>query len=94
MTISPFSGRLDICPQDKGRVDLYVKLAKQDMMVSCLFINLKRLNSTFTVMFILMCLFCAYILAYVKFWHFVFCKWRLNLFLNTRKGKHRIKKKV
>lgn len=42
VTISPFSGRLDICPQDKGRVDLYVKLAKQDMMVSCLFVNLKH----------------------------------------------------
>uniref|UniRef100_A0A493TG19 Patatin like phospholipase domain containing 4 n=2 Tax=Anas platyrhynchos platyrhynchos TaxID=8840 RepID=A0A493TG19_ANAPP len=33
VTISPFSGRLDICPQDKGRVDLYVKLAKQDIML-------------------------------------------------------------
>ncbi|NXD16528.1 PLPL4 protein, partial [Nothocercus nigrocapillus] len=34
VTVSPFSGRLDICPQDKGHVDLYVKLAKQDIMVS------------------------------------------------------------
>ncbi|XP_066032887.1 patatin-like phospholipase domain-containing protein 4 isoform X1 [Chamaea fasciata] len=42
VTISPFSGRLDICPQDKGRVDLYVKLAKQDMMLSLA--NLVRLN--------------------------------------------------
>lgn len=42
VTISPFSGRLDICPQDKGRVDLYVKLAKQDMMLSLA--NLIRLN--------------------------------------------------
>ncbi|NXU16531.1 PLPL4 protein, partial [Pardalotus punctatus] len=42
VTISPFSGRLDICPQDKGRVDLYVKLAKQDMMLSRA--NLVRLN--------------------------------------------------
>ncbi|XP_040390059.1 patatin-like phospholipase domain-containing protein 4 isoform X2 [Cygnus olor] len=42
VTISPFSGRLDICPQDKGRVDLYVKLAKQDIMLSLA--NLIRLN--------------------------------------------------
>ncbi|XP_074670977.1 patatin-like phospholipase domain-containing protein 4 isoform X1 [Strix aluco] len=42
VTISPFSGRLDICPQDKGRVDLYVKLAKQDIMLSLA--NLVRLN--------------------------------------------------
>ncbi|XP_057275531.1 patatin-like phospholipase domain-containing protein 4 isoform X2 [Pezoporus wallicus] len=32
VTISPFSGRLDICPQDKGHVDLYIKYAKQDIM--------------------------------------------------------------
>ncbi|NXN91912.1 PLPL4 protein, partial [Rhinopomastus cyanomelas] len=42
VTVSPFSGRLDICPQDKGRVDLYVKLAKQDLMLSVA--NLVRLN--------------------------------------------------
>uniref|UniRef100_A0A803V6Q6 Patatin like phospholipase domain containing 4 n=1 Tax=Ficedula albicollis TaxID=59894 RepID=A0A803V6Q6_FICAL len=42
VTISPFSGRLDICPEDKGRVDLYIKLAKQDMMLSLA--NLVRLN--------------------------------------------------
>uniref|UniRef100_A0A8C8EBV4 Patatin like phospholipase domain containing 4 n=1 Tax=Otus sunia TaxID=257818 RepID=A0A8C8EBV4_9STRI len=42
VTISPFSGRLDICPQDKGRVDLYVKFAKQDIMLSLA--NLVRLN--------------------------------------------------
>ncbi|NXX78173.1 PLPL4 protein, partial [Urocolius indicus] len=42
VTISPFSGRLDICPQDKGRVDLYVKLAKHDIMLSVA--NLVRLN--------------------------------------------------
>ncbi|XP_027641497.2 patatin-like phospholipase domain-containing protein 4 isoform X1 [Falco peregrinus] len=34
VTVSPFSGRLDICPQDKGRLDLYVKFAKQDIMLS------------------------------------------------------------
>ncbi|XP_006031379.1 patatin-like phospholipase domain-containing protein 4 isoform X4 [Alligator sinensis] len=42
VTISPFSGRLDICPQDKGRVALYVKVAKQDLMLSVA--NLIRLN--------------------------------------------------
>ncbi|XP_065718395.1 patatin-like phospholipase domain-containing protein 4 isoform X1 [Patagioenas fasciata] len=42
VTVSPFSGRLDICPQDKGRVDLYVKFAKQDIMLSLA--NLVRLN--------------------------------------------------
>ncbi|XP_072705622.1 patatin-like phospholipase domain-containing protein 4 isoform X4 [Ciconia boyciana] len=42
VTISPFSGRSDICPQDKGRVDLYVKFAKQDIMLSLA--NLVRLN--------------------------------------------------
>ncbi|XP_008492973.2 patatin-like phospholipase domain-containing protein 4 isoform X1 [Calypte anna] len=42
VTISPFSGRLDVCPQDKGRVDLYLKLAKQDIMLSLA--NLIRLN--------------------------------------------------
>ncbi|KAF4795616.1 Patatin-like phospholipase domain-containing protein 4 [Turdus rufiventris] len=42
VTISPFSGRLDVCPEDKGRVDLYIKLAKQDMMLSLA--NLVRLN--------------------------------------------------
>ncbi|XP_067997898.1 patatin-like phospholipase domain-containing protein 4 isoform X1 [Melanerpes formicivorus] len=42
VTVSPFSGRLDICPQDKGHVDLYLKLAKQDIMLSLS--NLVRLN--------------------------------------------------
>uniref|UniRef100_A0A8C9GRQ0 Patatin like phospholipase domain containing 4 n=1 Tax=Piliocolobus tephrosceles TaxID=591936 RepID=A0A8C9GRQ0_9PRIM len=32
VTISPFSGRLDISPQDKGQLDLYVNIAKQDIM--------------------------------------------------------------
>ncbi|XP_075450676.1 patatin-like phospholipase domain-containing protein 4 isoform X2 [Ascaphus truei] len=32
VTVSPFCGRQDICPQDKGHVDLYVKLAKQDIL--------------------------------------------------------------
>nr|XP_044624109.1 patatin-like phospholipase domain-containing protein 4 isoform X2 [Equus asinus] len=34
VTISPFSGRLDISPQDKGQLDLYVTIANQDIMVS------------------------------------------------------------
>ncbi|XP_061222478.1 patatin-like phospholipase domain-containing protein 4 isoform X3 [Neopsephotus bourkii] len=45
VTISPFSGRLDICPQDKGHVDLYIKYAKQDIMLSLA--NLVRLNQAF-----------------------------------------------
>ncbi|XP_005151481.1 patatin-like phospholipase domain-containing protein 4 isoform X1 [Melopsittacus undulatus] len=45
VTISPFSGRLDICPQDKGYVDLYIKYAKQDIMLSLA--NLVRLNQAF-----------------------------------------------
>ncbi|XP_012292992.1 patatin-like phospholipase domain-containing protein 4 isoform X1 [Aotus nancymaae] len=42
VTISPFSGRLDISPQDKGRLDLYVNITKQDIMLSLT--NLERLN--------------------------------------------------
>nr|XP_010334474.1 patatin-like phospholipase domain-containing protein 4 isoform X2 [Saimiri boliviensis boliviensis] len=42
VTISPFSGRLDISPQDKGLLDLYVNIAKQDIMLSLA--NLERLN--------------------------------------------------
>ncbi|XP_007429414.1 patatin-like phospholipase domain-containing protein 4 isoform X2 [Python bivittatus] len=34
VTISPFCGRVDICPQNKGRVDIYAKVAKQDLMLS------------------------------------------------------------
>ncbi|KAJ6667557.1 hypothetical protein lerEdw1_016678 [Lerista edwardsae] len=34
VTVSPFCGRLDICPQDKGHIDIYIKVAKQDVMVS------------------------------------------------------------
>uniref|UniRef100_A0ABI7VWQ4 PNPLA domain-containing protein n=1 Tax=Felis catus TaxID=9685 RepID=A0ABI7VWQ4_FELCA len=42
VTISPFSGRLDISPQDKGQLNVYVNIAKQDMMLSVA--NLVRLN--------------------------------------------------
>uniref|UniRef100_A0A9L0IXP4 Patatin like phospholipase domain containing 4 n=1 Tax=Equus asinus TaxID=9793 RepID=A0A9L0IXP4_EQUAS len=42
VTISPFSGRLDISPQDKGQLDLYVTIANQDIMLSVA--NLVRLN--------------------------------------------------
>uniref|UniRef100_A0A8C0W370 PNPLA domain-containing protein n=1 Tax=Castor canadensis TaxID=51338 RepID=A0A8C0W370_CASCN len=42
VTISPFSGRLDISPQDKGQLDLYINITNQDIMVSLE--NLIRLN--------------------------------------------------
>ncbi|XP_023370823.1 patatin-like phospholipase domain-containing protein 4 isoform X3 [Otolemur garnettii] len=42
VTISPFSGRLDISPEDKGQLALYVNVAKQDIMLSMA--NLVRLN--------------------------------------------------
>ncbi|XP_069496071.1 patatin-like phospholipase domain-containing protein 4 isoform X1 [Ambystoma mexicanum] len=42
VTISPFCGRLDICPRDKGLMDLYLTIAKQDVMMSMA--NLYRLN--------------------------------------------------
>ncbi|KAM5221957.1 patatin-like phospholipase domain-containing protein 4 [Ctenodactylus gundi] len=42
VTISPFCGRLDISPRDKGRLDLYMSIAKQDVMLSLA--NLVRLN--------------------------------------------------
>ncbi|XP_025713566.1 patatin-like phospholipase domain-containing protein 4 isoform X3 [Callorhinus ursinus] len=42
VTISPFSGRLDISPQDKGQLDLYVSIANQDITLSVA--NLVRLN--------------------------------------------------
>uniref|UniRef100_A0A8D0HDE9 Patatin like phospholipase domain containing 4 n=1 Tax=Sphenodon punctatus TaxID=8508 RepID=A0A8D0HDE9_SPHPU len=44
VTISPFSGLLDVCPQDKGLVDLYIRLPKQDIMLSVA--NLVRLNQS------------------------------------------------
>ncbi|XP_071076502.1 patatin-like phospholipase domain-containing protein 4 isoform X3 [Desmodus rotundus] len=31
VTISPFSGRLDISPQDRGRLDLYLNVTNQDI---------------------------------------------------------------
>ncbi|XP_054830794.1 patatin-like phospholipase domain-containing protein 4 isoform X2 [Eublepharis macularius] len=42
VTVSPFCGRLDICPQNKGRINVYVKIAKQDFMLSIA--NLIRLH--------------------------------------------------
>ncbi|XP_019665887.1 patatin-like phospholipase domain-containing protein 4 isoform X2 [Ailuropoda melanoleuca] len=42
VTISPFSGRLDISPQDKGQLDLHVNIANQDIMLSVA--NLVRLH--------------------------------------------------
>nr|XP_020861874.1 patatin-like phospholipase domain-containing protein 4 isoform X1 [Phascolarctos cinereus] len=42
VTVSPFSGRLDISPEDKGQLDLYINIANQDIMLSVA--NLVRLN--------------------------------------------------
>ncbi|XP_032247068.1 patatin-like phospholipase domain-containing protein 4 isoform X7 [Phoca vitulina] len=42
VTISPFSGRLDISPRDRGQLDLYVSVANQDIMLSVA--NLVRLS--------------------------------------------------
>ncbi|XP_067841787.1 patatin-like phospholipase domain-containing protein 4 isoform X1 [Heptranchias perlo] len=42
VTVSPFSGKLDICPQDKGQSNLYVTIAKQDFILSIT--NIVRLN--------------------------------------------------
>ncbi|XP_006730334.1 patatin-like phospholipase domain-containing protein 4 [Leptonychotes weddellii] len=42
VTISPFSGRLDISPRDRGQLDLYVTVANQDIMLSVA--NLVRLS--------------------------------------------------
>uniref|UniRef100_A0A4W2DR18 PNPLA domain-containing protein n=1 Tax=Bos indicus x Bos taurus TaxID=30522 RepID=A0A4W2DR18_BOBOX len=42
VTISPFSGRLDVCPQDKGRLHFYVSITNQEVLLSVA--NLVRLN--------------------------------------------------
>ncbi|XP_053313370.1 patatin-like phospholipase domain-containing protein 4 isoform X2 [Spea bombifrons] len=42
ITVSPFCGRHNICPEDIGHVDLYLKVAKQDILLSTA--NLERLN--------------------------------------------------
>ncbi|XP_058906101.1 patatin-like phospholipase domain-containing protein 4 isoform X9 [Kogia breviceps] len=42
VTISPFSGRMDISPQDRGQLDFYVTIAKQDILLSMA--NLVRLH--------------------------------------------------
>ncbi|XP_063811572.1 patatin-like phospholipase domain-containing protein 4 isoform X2 [Pseudophryne corroboree] len=34
VTVSPFCGRQDICPEDKGHVDLYFNIAMQDVLLS------------------------------------------------------------
>nr|KAF6492805.1 patatin like phospholipase domain containing 4 [Molossus molossus] len=34
VTVSPFTGRLDISPQDDGRLGSYVRVANQDVLVS------------------------------------------------------------
>ncbi|XP_044288444.1 patatin-like phospholipase domain-containing protein 4 isoform X1 [Varanus komodoensis] len=40
VTVSPFCGRFDICPQEKGHMDIYAKVANQDIMLSTA--NFKR----------------------------------------------------
>lgn len=42
VTISPFSGRLDICPEDKGLLDLYINITNQHLRLSVA--NLVRLS--------------------------------------------------
>ncbi|KAM4700081.1 patatin-like phospholipase domain-containing protein 4 [Discoglossus pictus] len=42
ITVSPFCGKLDICPNDKGHMDIYLNVAKQDILLSAA--NLERLN--------------------------------------------------
>nr|XP_020765624.1 patatin-like phospholipase domain-containing protein 4 isoform X2 [Odocoileus virginianus texanus] len=42
VTISPFSGRLDVSPQDKRRLHFYVSITNQDVLLSVA--NLVRLN--------------------------------------------------
>ncbi|XP_030057489.1 patatin-like phospholipase domain-containing protein 4 isoform X1 [Microcaecilia unicolor] len=42
VTVSPFSGRMDVCPQDNGMSKLHFTLAQQDTTISLA--NLERLN--------------------------------------------------
>ncbi|KAM9041813.1 patatin-like phospholipase domain-containing protein 4 isoform 2-T2 [Megaptera novaeangliae] len=42
VTISPFSGRMDISPRGKGQLDFYVTITKQDILLSMA--NLVRLH--------------------------------------------------
>ncbi|KAM8977645.1 patatin-like phospholipase domain-containing protein 4 [Pelodytes ibericus] len=42
ITVSPFCGRNNICPKDKGHMDLYLTIAKQDILLSVA--NFERLN--------------------------------------------------
>ncbi|XP_054977486.1 patatin-like phospholipase domain-containing protein 4 isoform X2 [Sorex araneus] len=42
VTVSPFSGRLDISPRDKGQLDVYMNISNQDLVLSLA--NLVRLN--------------------------------------------------
>ncbi|XP_072900345.1 patatin-like phospholipase domain-containing protein 4 isoform X1 [Hemitrygon akajei] len=42
LTVSPFSGKLDICPQDEDQKNLYITIAKQDFILSIA--NFVRLN--------------------------------------------------
>ncbi|XP_059819726.1 patatin-like phospholipase domain-containing protein 4 isoform X2 [Hypanus sabinus] len=42
LTVSPFSGKLDICPQDEDQKNLYITIAKQDFILSVA--NFVKLN--------------------------------------------------
>ncbi|XP_043751460.1 patatin-like phospholipase domain-containing protein 4 isoform X2 [Cervus elaphus] len=42
VTISPFSGRLDVSPQDKGRLHFYVSITNQDVLRQKLATGLRR----------------------------------------------------
>ncbi|XP_037671087.1 patatin-like phospholipase domain-containing protein 4 [Choloepus didactylus] len=42
VTVSPFGGRSDISPQDKGQPELYINVANQNLILSVA--NLVRLN--------------------------------------------------
>ncbi|KAM5179551.1 patatin-like phospholipase domain-containing protein 4 isoform 1-T2 [Mantella aurantiaca] len=42
VTVSPFSGRQDICPKDKERMEMFFKIANQDILLSAE--NFRRLS--------------------------------------------------
>ncbi|XP_072271177.1 patatin-like phospholipase domain-containing protein 4, partial [Pyxicephalus adspersus] len=42
VTVSPFCGRQNICPNDKEQMEMYFKIANQDMMLSAA--NFQRLG--------------------------------------------------
>ncbi|XP_072432969.1 patatin-like phospholipase domain-containing protein 4 isoform X3 [Chiloscyllium punctatum] len=48
VTVSPFSGKLDICPQDRSQSNLYVMIAKQEFIV---LLDQQRISSIFHFFF-------------------------------------------